>query len=209
MTSEIKQLIAVTLFVVGIFQGTNVMVNDGADTAGFIRVVVLLGGALLFWFWTMREKSVSSEDPQETMDSAEESLTKLDETFKTIEDKIEQQISPKKPEAPTPPAPKPKTDPPKTAKTEPKPASTTEADDLTRIEGIGPSYCDILVQAGINTFAKLAAMNTDEIISIVRENGGRKHRSMDTWSEQAKLAAAGDWDGLTKLQDSLSGGARK
>ena len=31
----------------------------------------------------------------------------------------------------------------------------------------------------------------------------------DTWPEQAKLAAAGDWDGLKKLQDELKGGKRR
>lgn len=30
----------------------------------------------------------------------------------------------------------------------------------------------------------------------------------DTWPEQTQLAAAGDWDGLDQLQDSLKGGRR-
>jgi hypothetical protein len=29
-----------------------------------------------------------------------------------------------------------------------------------------------------------------------------------TWPQQAKLAAKGDWDGLEKLQDELSGGRK-
>ncbi len=80
--------------------------------------------------------------------------------------------------------------------------------DLTIIEGIGPKYSEILVSAGVDTFAKLAAMTTDEIVELVKANGGRKAGSMPTWAEQAKLAAAGDWDALEKLQDELTGGRR-
>lgn len=80
--------------------------------------------------------------------------------------------------------------------------------DLTIIEGIGPKYSEILVGAGVDTFAKLAAMTTDEIVELVKANGGRKAGSMPTWAEQAKLAAAGDWDALEKLQDELTGGRR-
>ena len=95
---------------------------------------------------------------------------------------------------------------------EPEPEPVAEAsgepDDLTRVEGIGPKYAEILTGAGINTFAQIAAMSEDEIVNLIKSNGGRKSASMATWAEQAKLAAAGDWDGLAKLQDELSGGRR-
>ena len=74
--------------------------------------------------------------------------------------------------------------------------------------GIGPKYAEILMGAGVTTFAQIAAMSDDEIVTLVKDNGGRKSASMGTWAEQAKLAAAGDWDGLAKLQDELSGGRR-
>lgn len=80
--------------------------------------------------------------------------------------------------------------------------------DLTTIEGIGPKYAEILIGAGVDTFAKIAAMSTDEIVDLVKANGGRKSASMATWAEQAKLAAAGDWDALETLQNNLSGGRR-
>src|SRR5690606_35347603 len=60
--------------------------------------------------------------------------------------------------------------------------------DLTIIEGIGPKYAAILNVAGIHTFAQLAAMTTDEIVNLVKANGGRKSGSMPTWADQAKLA---------------------
>lgn len=78
--------------------------------------------------------------------------------------------------------------------------------DLTIIEGIGPKYAEILESAGVKTFAKLGSMTTDEIIDLVKANGGRKSGSMSTWSQQAQFAAAGDWDALEKLQDELTGG---
>lgn len=80
--------------------------------------------------------------------------------------------------------------------------------DLTIIEGIGPKYQEILNGAGITTFAQIAEMSEDEIVTLVKENGGRKAASMTSWAEQAQLAAAGDWDALAKLQDELSGGRR-
>lgn len=81
-------------------------------------------------------------------------------------------------------------------------------DDLTRVEGIGPVYRDFLLSAGIDTFAKLAELSEEEIATLVQERGGRRRRSMATWAEQAKLAAAGDWDALEALQQELSGGRR-
>jgi predicted flap endonuclease-1-like 5' DNA nuclease len=97
----------------------------------------------------------------------------------------------------TPPEPEP----------EPEPASD-DPDDLSRIEGIGPKYQELLLEAGIDTYAKLAQLDEERIATLIREMGGRKSASMATWAEQAKLAAAGDWDGLAALQDELSGGRR-
>lgn len=97
-----------------------------------------------------------------------------------------------------------------TAEPEPAPAPEPagEPDDLTRVEGIGPKYRDALVDAGIDTFAKLAELNEERIVEIAKEAGMRRSASMETWVEQAKLAAAGDWDSLAALQERLSGGRR-
>lgn len=83
-----------------------------------------------------------------------------------------------------------------------------EPDDLTQIEGIGPKYREALISAGITTFDQLAASSQDELEQIVKDAGMRRAASMDTWIEQAKLAAAHDWEGLEKLQAELSGGRR-
>ncbi|MDX9864453.1 MAG: DUF4332 domain-containing protein [Anaerolineaceae bacterium] len=81
-----------------------------------------------------------------------------------------------------------------------------QADDLKRIEGIGPKTAAILNQAGISSFQALAALPPEEIKDILR---AAKVRGVPTtWPQQAKLAAATDWDSLDKLQAQLKGGRR-
>ncbi|MFW5691749.1 MAG: DUF4332 domain-containing protein [Chloroflexota bacterium] len=88
-------------------------------------------------------------------------------------------------------------------------AEEDEPDDLTRIEGIGPKYRDALIAAGINTFAELAQASMADIEAAAEAAGMRRAASMETWVEQARLAAANDWEGLDKLQQNLSGGRRE
>lgn len=83
-----------------------------------------------------------------------------------------------------------------------------EPDDLTRVEGIGPKYRDALAAAGITTFAQLAAASMEQIKQAAEAAGMRRSASMSTWIDQARLAAKGDWDGLAKLQEQLTGGRR-
>jgi large subunit ribosomal protein L21 len=92
-------------------------------------------------------------------------------------------------------------------KTEAKPEKTVEVDDLTQIEGIGPKVSKTLIAAGISTFEALSNAKVEDIQKILTDAG---LRMMDatTWPQQAKLAAPGDWDGLKKLQDDLSGGRK-
>ena len=85
-----------------------------------------------------------------------------------------------------------------------------EPDDLKRIEGIGPKYSSVLAAAGITTFAQLAATEVGRIEEILEAESPRLRRLADpsTWPEQARLAAAGDWEGLAALQEELKGGRR-
>ncbi len=82
-----------------------------------------------------------------------------------------------------------------------------EADDLEKVEGIGPKIAEVLTEAGIDTFAKLADA-TPESIREILDNAGSQFASHDpaTWSQQAKLAADGKWDELKAWQDELDGG---
>jgi len=91
-----------------------------------------------------------------------------------------------------------------------KPAAkkTTKADDLKKIEGIGPKIASILSETGYETFAKLAKADPEKIREILLEKGGKRYAMHDptTWPKQAELAAAGKWDELKKWQDELDGG---
>ena len=88
----------------------------------------------------------------------------------------------------------------------PEPAPPTP-DDLKRIEGIGPKISGLLQEAGITTFAQLTATDVSQLKRILSEAGIRI-ADPGTWSEQAGLAAAGDWDALETLQAELKGGRR-
>lgn len=92
-------------------------------------------------------------------------------------------------------------------KTSAKPA---KADDLKKIEGIGPKASEALVAAGVDTFAKLAKKSADEIKTILTEASSTlAHLDPQTWAAQAQLAADGKWDELKKWQDELNGGVEK
>ncbi len=93
------------------------------------------------------------------------------------------------------------------AKAAPKTAAkkaTGKADDLKKIEGIGPKIAETLVAAGIASFADLAKTESAKISEIIA--GVRGNHVTDTWPAQAKLAADGKWDELKKWQDELDGG---
>jgi len=81
------------------------------------------------------------------------------------------------------------------------------ADDLTRIAGIGPKISSVLQDVGIMTYSQLADSDVDRLRQILDESGIRL-ANPDTWPEQARLAAAGDWDALKGLQGQLKGGRR-
>ena len=102
---------------------------------------------------------------------------------------------------PVAPAPVPSPEPPVSA-------APVKPDDLVIIEGIGPKISGILNQAGITTFAALAAAKPERLQEILKASGLRVPADPTTWPTQAELAAAGKMDELQKLQDSLKGGRR-
>ncbi len=84
------------------------------------------------------------------------------------------------------------------------------ANDLTVVEGIGPKINELFNNAGVKTFAQLAAASVPQMRKILDDGGSRfRIANPSTWAQQGALAAANKWTELKKLQDELSGGLKK
>lgn len=93
---------------------------------------------------------------------------------------------------------------PKAEKKAPAKKATSKGDDLKKVEGIGPKIASTLNEAGIMTFADLAATDAAKIAEII--SGVRGNHVTDSWPMQAQMAADGKWDELKKWQDEANGG---
>jgi len=76
---------------------------------------------------------------------------------------------------------------------EPKAAAPAEskADDVSLIDGVGPTYAKKLNGGGYSTFASIAALSDEEATKIDEELGLGGKLSGGDWREQAKDLAAG------------------
>lgn len=210
--------------------------KDNGMLGLFIALLIL--ALLTWLWLQQRIAQISTEDAERSMTDAEQKAEELKEAAKsqlgsikravpiqsvepetTPEPEAGVTISVSAPETTPEPTPVPVesvtavidaiSEPEKASEPETMPASTPETgDDLQRIEGIGPKYAEILLAAGITSYAQIARMSEDQILDVIRAGGGRKSASMATWAEQAQLAAQGDWEALAALQKSLSGGRR-
>jgi hypothetical protein len=86
-------------------------------------------------------------------------------------------------------------------------SAVSKKDDLTKIEGIGKKIAEILMASGIASFELLAKTSSKKLKAILDE-AGKKFKAYNpaTWPKQAKLAAAGKWPELKKLQTQLKTG---
>lgn len=84
-------------------------------------------------------------------------------------------------------------------------AASMGSDKLEVIEGIGPKIASVLRDAGIGTFAALAAADTSRLEQILKD-ANLPLAKPSTWAAQAALAAAGQWEELKSMQNSLKGG---
>lgn len=76
-------------------------------------------------------------------------------------------------------------------------------DDLTVLLGIGPKIAETLNAAGITTYARLGATSPETLEAILHEAGLRLFRYLNSWPEQARLAAEGRMDDLQALRARL------
>lgn len=84
------------------------------------------------------------------------------------------------------------------------------ADNLTKIEGVGPKAAEALVAAGIDSYTAMAKAKPDAIKSVLTEASSRlAHLDPTSWPKQAQMAADGKWDELKAWQDDAKGGVEK
>ena len=96
------------------------------------------------------------------------------------------------------------------AEAKPADAKETAADELTRIEGVGPKIVEALQAASITTFADLASTESGKIKEIlVAADTTLASHDPQTWPKQAEMARDGKWDELKVWQDALDGGREK
>lgn len=88
-----------------------------------------------------------------------------------------------------------------------KSTSKSKADNLTKIEGIGPKIAGLLKEAGIDSYSKLSKAKLEKLNAVLEAAGPRYNaHKPDTWPKQAEMAAAGKWEELEKWQGELKGG---
>jgi predicted flap endonuclease-1-like 5' DNA nuclease len=78
-------------------------------------------------------------------------------------------------------------------------AERNAADDLQRIDGIGPQVSAALHAAGIRTFRSLATADHAKLRAAIGRAGMRSARNVGTWARLARLLADGDEEGFAKL----------
>jgi predicted flap endonuclease-1-like 5' DNA nuclease len=77
-----------------------------------------------------------------------------------------------------------------------------QADDLTRIKGVGPKTAEALYAAGIGIYEQLAAFKSKPFLGWLRAQGIRG-RYASSWPRQAQLIATGRLKKLAILQKEL------
>jgi predicted flap endonuclease-1-like 5' DNA nuclease len=148
-------------------------------------VLIVLVAIVLFiiWWWWTRMRSTPAAPMTPRMEPRMEPRSAPP---------AETMAAPAVPMAPAAPAPM-------------APAPSMGSDKLEVIEGIGPKIAGVLKDAGIGTFAALAATDVMRLEGILRD-ANLPLAKPGTWPAQAQLAADGKWDELKAMQDSLKGG---
>ena len=83
-----------------------------------------------------------------------------------------------------------------------------DVDDLADIKGIGPRIHDVLHEAGITSFEKLAETSVKRLEQLLVAAELPFPVDPSTWPAQARLAADGRWRELVQLQQSIKVRAR-
>jgi predicted flap endonuclease-1-like 5' DNA nuclease len=157
--------------------------------AVLIGLIVAFSGVLLLLWWLWRLWAGDQKEAPAVIEIEVPEAEPVEVAVETGEEEAERTMVPARLDAPS---------------------SPVEADDLKLIEGIGPKISQVLREAGVATFAQLAAADADSIQAILTAADPRLGRLADpsTWPAQAALAAEGSWEALGDLQGELKGGRR-
>ena len=80
-------------------------------------------------------------------------------------------------------------------------AANTKPDDFKKLNGIGPKIANLLKEKGILTYQQLSEMDAKQLTDVLQKAGVRvRQTDPASWTNQAKLAAEGEWDKIKKLQ---------
>jgi len=83
-------------------------------------------------------------------------------------------------------------------------AELAAGDDLSILDGVGPTYATALKSSGVTTFAQLSEMTPEAIEETLTKANQPliAGHSAATWPRQAKLAAGQEWSALRRYIDS-------
>jgi predicted flap endonuclease-1-like 5' DNA nuclease len=196
MSRSTRTMLAVMLFLMAGALIVNHIVAQAPISDWLLTVGVLILGVILALYPAAEPQTVSLTDHEALAAEPAPSLAAASE-------------APVESAAPAPAQPEPAHAEPAPAAEVTPPAAVVKPDDLKVIEGIGPKMAQALIDAGISTYARLAAASEDEIRAAIEAAGMRLAPSIGTWAEQASYAARGDWDGLKAFQSTLTGGRRE
>ena len=178
LSQETKNLIAMTALVGAVALALNDVALDGNDRNLLSWSVGLFFVSIFFWLWMRRDALAEQRD--EAIKAAEESASQAEELAKRTQEKsqVEHQSS-------------------RVAAS----VDTLEADDLTKIYGIGKVFSGILREAGINTFEQLSNSSSEGLTGLIVAADKVPPPGLETWPMQAACAAKGDWVGLRAVVD--------
>jgi len=82
--------------------------------------------------------------------------------------------------------------------------ATVDTVDLTKVYGLGDTFAEALMAAGIDSYQKLADADVDKLREVI-SSGGTDDQGVneETWAKQAQYLADDDFDGLDEYVEGL------
>ena len=184
MDRSARTLVAVAFLTIAAFLSADLLIQRAPLNAWILPGVLALLGLVFVWLGVRPERGTAQ--PMDAVDAPAELMPALASGVQ-LYDVVRVQA-------------------PAVALPQPEPvveAPADTGDDLTMVDGIGPKLAEALNAAGITTFAALGEMKPDAIREALHSQGSRTGNNVDTWPQQARFAARGDWSGMRRYVSSL------